>query len=173
MDERMERRTIETFVGVGANLGDRTANVRRAADRLDALSAMSVVARSSLYETEPRIVEDQPDFVNACLKIETRLDPRKLLDEMFEIEREMGRVRSADHRDKGARSIDLDLLLYGDRVVDEPGLEVPHPGLPDRRFVLVPLVEIAPRAYHPVEDCSAETLLARCGDDGRVHRLET
>ncbi len=145
--------------------------MRGAIEAVEQLPTTSVTAVSSLYETEPRIVEDQPDFVNACLRIETGLDPRKLLDEMFTIEREMGRDRAASSRDKGARRIDLDLLLYGDRIIDEPELEVPHPGVSERRFVLVPLVEIAPDAWHPGEACSAETLLARCPDLGEVTPL--
>lgn len=158
------------YVGLGANLGERDAQIRRALRMLEALQGTDVVAVSSLYATEPRIVEDQPEFLNACAKIETRLRADKLMCELLEIERRMGRRRGEDRREKGARRIDLDLLLYGESVIDRPGLRVPHPGLPDRAFVLVPLAEIAAEAVHPEREATVAELLEQCEDTGGVRR---
>jgi 2-amino-4-hydroxy-6-hydroxymethyldihydropteridine diphosphokinase len=126
------------------------------------------VARSSFYRTEPVEVVDQEEFLNQVLALETALGAAVLLERCLGIERAMGRVRT---RDKGPRSIDLDLLLYGDVILREPGLEVPHPRLHLRRFVLVPLVEIAPALRHPVLGLTAAALLEACPDRSRVDRL--
>ncbi len=124
------------YVGLGANLGDREAAIRAAAGRIGARRL------SSIRETEPWGYEAQPRFLNAVAEVETELEPRPFLDRLLAVERELGRVRAGPRY--GPRTIDLDLLLYGDRVVDEPGLRVPHPRLHERRFVLEPLAELAP-----------------------------
>lgn len=142
-----ESSPADAYLGLGANLGPRRRSIARAIDAIDALSGTDVVASSDLYETKAHFVEDQPDFFNACAHIETSLSPRALLESLLAIERTMGRVRTAD---KGPRVIDLDIVLYGDRVIDEEGLTIPHPGLAQRRFVLEPLVEIAAGVIHPV-----------------------
>jgi 2-amino-4-hydroxy-6-hydroxymethyldihydropteridine diphosphokinase len=126
------------YVGLGANLGDREATMRRAIELL----GDEVVAVSSFRETDPVGYEDQPRFLNAAVALEMELSPRELLDRLLAVERELGRTRDGPRY--GPRTIDLDLLLYGDVVVDEPGLRVPHPRLAGRRFVLEPLVELDP-----------------------------
>lgn len=136
------------YVGLGANLGDREATIRRAVVRLGAKPRIEVVAVSTLRETEPVGYADQPSFLNGALAIETDLSPRDLLDRLLAVERELGRVREAGPR-YGPRTIDLDLLLYGDVVVDEPGLAVPHPRLAERRFALEPLHELDPSLRLP------------------------
>jgi len=124
------------YVGLGANLGDREATIRRAAALLGASRL------SPIRETEPWGDPDQPNFLNAAAELETELTPRQLLDRLLEIERLLGRVR--DGRRYGPRLIDLDLLLYGDQVVEEPGLAVPHPHLAERLFALEPLFDLDP-----------------------------
>jgi len=129
------------YVGLGANLGDRERSIRRAAELIGARRL------SSIHETEPWGYSDQPLFLNAVAEVETRLEPRALLDELLAVERRLGRERSGPRY--GPRTIDLDLLLYGDRVVDETGLAVPHPRLHERLFVLEPLAELAPSLEIP------------------------
>jgi 2-amino-4-hydroxy-6-hydroxymethyldihydropteridine diphosphokinase len=128
------------YIGLGANLGDREANLRSAVGRLDDLGPLRV---SSFRETDPVGVTEQPRFVNAVAELETDLGASSLLERLLEIERDLGRDRSREQR-WGPRTIDLDLLLYGNEVIDEPGLTVPHPRLAERRFVLEPLHELAP-----------------------------
>lgn len=154
------------FIGIGSNVGDREAALGEAISRL-AETAGQVVLRSALYRTEPVEVIDQAEFMNQVVAVDTPLEPAALLDRLLAIERAMGRVRS---RDKGPRTIDLDLLLHGDAVVRATGIEVPHPRLHLRRFVLVPLAEIAPDLVHPVLGESIGALLARCPDLALVVR---
>jgi len=124
------------YVGVGANLGDREATIRAALAALP-----GVVGVSRLRETDPVGVVDQPPFLNGAAALETDFSPRELLGALLAVERELGRER----RERwGPRTIDLDLLLYGDETIDEPGLAVPHPRMHERRFVLEPLAELAP-----------------------------
>ena len=134
-------------VGLGANLGDAAATVRSAIDALAALSTAPVRA-SRLYRTAAWGRTDQPDFINAVALIETALPARSLLDSLLAIERDFGRTRIDGER-WGPRTLDLDLLLHGDAVIDEAGLRVPHPHLHERDFVLLPLAEIAPDARIP------------------------
>ncbi len=129
------------FVGLGANLGDREAAIRRAAELLGATRL------SSIRETEPWGYVDQPRFLNAVAEVESELSARALLERLLEIERDLGRTR--DGPPWGPRAIDLDLLLFGDETIDEPGLEVPHPRLHERLFALEPLAELAPDAVVP------------------------
>lgn len=130
-------------IGLGSNLGDREAALRGALELL----GDDVVAVSSFRETDPIGYLDQPRFLNAAAAVETALEPRAVLDRLLEVERELGRTR--DGARFGPRTIDLDLLLYGDRVIDEPGLVVPHPRLAERRFVLEPLAELDPDLVVP------------------------
>ena len=131
------------YVGLGANLGDRKGTIRRAVERLDEEPGIEVVAVSTLRETDPVGNEDQPRFLNGAVAVETDLEPVDLLGRLLAVERELGRVREPGVRD-GPRTIDLDLLLYGDRIEEEPGLTVPHPRLAARRFALEPLHELDP-----------------------------
>ena len=129
------------YVGLGANLGDRDASIRRAAELLGARRV------STVRETEPWGYADQPRFLNAVAELETDEEPRALLDRLLEVERALGRTREGPRY--GPRTIDLDLLLYGDLELDEPGLTVPHPRLHERLFVLEPLAELAPELVVP------------------------
>jgi 2-amino-4-hydroxy-6-hydroxymethyldihydropteridine diphosphokinase len=135
------------FLGFGSNIGDRAANIERACRLIAEIEGVRLVRTSSLIETEPVGYENQPDFINAVLEIGTALTPRELLTATKEIEQRMGRTRTVRF---GPRIIDVDILLFGQRVIDEPGLTIPHPRMHERRFVLGPLAEIAPEAVHPV-----------------------
>ena len=130
------------FIGLGANLGEREATIRAALDALGEGEGIEVVAVSTLRETEPLGVGEQPLFLNGAAELETTLAARELLDRLLETERRFGRVRVAGEH--GPRTLDLDLLLYGDERIDEPGLTVPHPRLRERPFVLEPLAELDP-----------------------------
>jgi 2-amino-4-hydroxy-6-hydroxymethyldihydropteridine diphosphokinase len=139
---------VRAYVGLGSNLGEREETLRGALARLDEVEGLDVVAVSSFRETDPVGNVDQPRFVNAAVALETSLGPRELLDALLEVERSLGRDRSQEER-WGPRTIDLDLLLYGDETVDEPGLEIPHPRLAERAFVLEPLLELDPGLRMP------------------------
>jgi 2-amino-4-hydroxy-6-hydroxymethyldihydropteridine diphosphokinase len=134
------------YVGLGANLGPREVTLLRALDLLAAANGVEVVAVSQLRETEPVGVVDQPPFLNGAVAIETSLTARELLDVLLETERALGRVRGERW---GPRTVDLDLLVYGEETVDEPGLRVPHPRLVERRFALEPLAELDPALRIP------------------------
>jgi len=147
------------YVGLGANLGDREATLRRAVTVLAGRPGVEIVAVSSLRETDPVGVVGQPPFLNGAAAVDTTLSPRELLAELLAVEQELGRVR----RERwGPRTIDLDLLLYGDEVVDEPGLTVPHPLLHERAFALEPLAELDPALAVPGRGPVA-ALLRRAG----------
>jgi 2-amino-4-hydroxy-6-hydroxymethyldihydropteridine diphosphokinase len=137
-----------SFVALGANLGDPQAQIERALELLAAQEGVEVVAVSSLRETDPVGYEDQPRFLNGAVELRTSLPARELLERLLAIERRLGRVRGEGPR-FGPRPIDLDLLLHGDAVIDEPGLVVPHPRLHERRFVLEPLAELDPTLEIP------------------------
>ena len=135
------------YVGLGANLGDRPAMLRAALEQLAAEAGIAVVAVSAFRETDPVGIVDQPRFLNAAAAVETELSARELLDRLLGIERRLGRTREG--RRFGPRTIDLDLLLYGEEQVDEPGLEVPHPRLHERLFALEPLADLDPELVVP------------------------
>ncbi|HZC74600.1 MAG TPA: 2-amino-4-hydroxy-6-hydroxymethyldihydropteridine diphosphokinase [Gaiellaceae bacterium] len=135
------------YVGLGANLGDREGTLRAAVDALAAEDGVEVVAVSTLRDTEPVGVGEQPLFLNGVVALETTLGARELLGRLLEVERRFGRVRVPGEH--APRTLDLDLLLYGDDAIDEPGLTVPHARLHERRFVLEPLAELAPGLVVP------------------------
>ena len=150
--------SVRAFVGLGANLGDPESQVRLAITALGQLPKTQLVAASSLYRSAPVGVSPQPDFINAVACIETRLTARQMLEELITTEARFGRERPFP----GApRTLDLDLLLYGDQTIEEPGLLVPHPRMHERAFVLLPLAEIAADAVIPHKG-SVKTLLAAC-----------
>ena len=152
--------TVRAFIGLGANLGEPETQVRRAAAALAGIAGTRRVAVSSLYTSAPIGVGVQPDFVNAVAEVETELDARALLEALLALEARFGRKRESPG---AARTLDLDLLLYGDRVIAEPGLVVPHPRMHERAFVLAPLTEIAPDIAIPGKG-RAKVLLAACSD---------
>jgi 2-amino-4-hydroxy-6-hydroxymethyldihydropteridine diphosphokinase len=156
-------------IALGSNLnsefGDREANLREAVRRVGELGEVKAV--SSFYDTEPVGYREQPRFLNGAMLLETELGPVELMRKLLVVERAMGRIRGGRERDgavtKGPRVIDLDLLLYGDRVLWSDELTLPHPAMGTRRFVLEPLAEIAPNWVHPVLAVTMQDLLSRLG----------
>jgi 2-amino-4-hydroxy-6-hydroxymethyldihydropteridine diphosphokinase len=148
---------VRAVVALGSNMEDPEAQVRRAFAELAAIRDTWVVARSQLHRTAPVGYAGQPDFVNACALVETRLAPRELLGELLAIERRHGRVRDIPN---GPRTLDLDVILYGGATVDEPGLVIPHPRAHERAFVLEPLLEVWPEAEIPGKGKASELLAA-------------
>jgi 2-amino-4-hydroxy-6-hydroxymethyldihydropteridine diphosphokinase len=132
------------YLSLGSNVGDRAANLNAAIHRLGTTG--KVVQASSFYETEPVEFTAQPWFLNCAVELHSEQTPLQLMAALLEIEREMGRKRT---QNKGPRSIDIDILLFGELMVDTEGLTIPHPGMQERRFVLEPLAEIAPGIRHP------------------------
>lgn len=143
------------YVGIGSNLGDRRGRLLRSIDEMRSFS--NVKGISAFRKTEPvGVVGKQPHFLNAVVELETDLSPRELIQELLRVEADMGRIRKGRGR---AREIDLDLLAYADEVINEPDLQIPHPRMHERRFVLEPLAELAPGWVHPVLGKSAAELL--------------
>ncbi len=147
------------FVGLGSNLGDREGTLRAAVGRLRGLPETTVAGVSTLRDTDPVGYVDQPRFLNGVVELETGLSPRALLVALLEIEHAFGRDRGGVPA-QGPRTLDLDLLLYGQEQINEPGLHVPHPRLHERRFVLEPLAELDPALEVPGKG-SVQTLLAK------------
>ncbi len=155
------------FIGLGSNLGDRSGNLARAIQGLKS-RGLDTALCSSDYRTDPVEVIDQEEFINKVVGCETDLAPERILEACLAVEERMGRVRT---RDKGPRVIDLDVLLCGSDIRCMESLKVPHPKMHLRRFVLVPLVEISPAAWHPILKTTAVRLLESCPDRSRVERL--
>ena len=145
------------YLSLGGNMGDRAANLTQAIEQIEA-GGVSITRLSSVYETEPVGLRDQPCFLNLVCEGETSLSPIDLLDMLQAIETEMGRVRTVRW---GPRPIDVDILLYGDLILDSRRLTIPHRRMAERTFVLVPLVEIAPEAWHPGLKATSRELLSR------------
>src|SRR5262245_36778284 len=157
------------FIGIGSNLGDRRANIREARKRLAELPKSRVVKESSLYESEPH-GDAKTWFGNSVGEIESELNPTDLLKNLKKIETDMGRKRVKGKR-WGSRIIDLDILFYDNETIEKRNLKVPHPRLPQRRFVLVPLSELAPQLIHPALNVSVSELLATTKDTKKIHMM--
>ena len=155
------------FLGLGSNLGDRAAYLQRAVGELRRLPGTSLVWVSPVYESDPYGRTDQPKFLNAALELGTPLAPRALLDAVKDAEAAVGRTPGERW---GPREIDIDILLYDGLVEDDGTVKVPHPGLPQRRFVLIPLRDIAEDVVHPVSGLTVAEMAAACPDTTRVVR---
>lgn len=158
---------ISVIIGIGSNLGERVLNCNKALERMAEFS--EVLSVSSYYETEPVGVEDQPNFINCAAEIATELEAHELLGRLKAVERSLGREGAEKW---GPRMIDLDIIFYGDRTIDDSKLRVPHPEAHLRRFVLVPLTEIAPALIHPVLKVTVTELLSRLKDSKKVVKLD-
>ncbi|NQY26546.1 MAG: 2-amino-4-hydroxy-6-hydroxymethyldihydropteridine diphosphokinase [Piscirickettsiaceae bacterium] len=158
----MQIKISQVYIGLGSNLGDPIAQVKSAIAALNNLECVSVIACSSLYASPPMGPQDQPDYINAVAELATRLSAHELLDQLQAVEQQQGRMRN---RHWGERTLDLDLLVYGERVIDDDRLHVPHPGIALRSFVLYPLAEIAPDLEIPKLP-SMKQLLKQCPRDG-------
>jgi 2-amino-4-hydroxy-6-hydroxymethyldihydropteridine diphosphokinase len=153
------------YLSLGSNVGDRETNLRQAIQQLSVLGR--VVAVSSFYETEPLEFTQQAWFLNCALALESAATPHQLLDQLLQIEKDLGRERS---QKKGPRSIDIDILLFGDLVMNTPELTIPHPAMARRRFVLQPLDEIAPELRHPTLHKTIRELLAELPAGQKVQK---
>ena len=159
---------IIAYLGVGTNLGDRMGNIRGALRKLADLPTMEVTHVSSVYETAPVGITDQPDFLNLVAAVRTSLTPPALLGALLNIENQMGRVRTERW---GPRVIDLDLLLYGSERVSLPELTVPHPRLHERAFVVIPLAEIAPNLALPGDEKEVAVIADSFSREGNIRRV--
>jgi len=157
------------YIGLGSNIGYKAENLKKAIDFLRTKEGLEVKKVSSYYETEPIGLKEQGWFLNAVVEVETSLSPEGLLRACQEIEDEMGRKRGVRW---GPRIIDLDILLYGDSIIEKEELKIPHPLMHNRRFVLVPLVEISPEAIHPLLKKSVSSLLRELQDEQQVRRYK-
>ena len=166
--EGKEKRNI-CFIGIGSNLGDPLANCLDAIESAASRELITLTKRSSLYRTEPVGFRDQAWFINGVIEVKTAYSPRTLLETLKAIEYEMGRREGERWR---PRVIDFDILFYGQEIIDEEGLVIPHPELHKRGFVLVPLNEIAPYVIHPVFGISVQGLLGRLEDKSEVSPVD-
>jgi 2-amino-4-hydroxy-6-hydroxymethyldihydropteridine diphosphokinase len=154
------------YLSLGSNVGDRETHLARARERLSS-DDTRILRASAIYETEPRDFPDQAWFLNQVIEVETNLLPKQLLSRVQRIERALGRVPT---HPKGPRTIDIDILFYGDAILSNPGLEIPHARLADRRFVLEPLAELAPNLHHPRTNSTVREMLAQVSNQ-KVQRI--
>ena len=162
---------MKYYLGLGSNLGDSQAHLRRALERIEQKKLGKVLARSSLYLTEPKGGPEQPEFVNAAAVVESALEPEAMLKALLSIESELGRSRRRGERNF-PRPIDLDILLVDDKIIRGPEITVPHPRMRERRFALAPLAEIAGAAVDPELKKTISEILAGLQDRSRVKKLD-
>ncbi len=155
------------FLGLGTNLGDREENLKKAIENISAFAG-EVMSFSQIYETEPWGFRSEDHFFNMVIQIKTSLKPVDLLKHLLKIEIQMGRVRGTEKY--SSRIIDIDILLYENEIINKPYLKVPHPMIQERKFVLVPLCDIAPEKIHPVIKKTFAALLKECKDDSKIKR---
>ena len=156
---------FQVYIALGSNLEDRELKLKTALEEIAEVS--QIKKRSNIIETEPVGYTNQGKFLNMAIEVETTLSPMELLIKLQEIEHKLGRVRDIKY---GPRTIDLDIIFYEDKIINQPHLQIPHPEMHKRRFVLVPLAEIAPEIIHPVERKTISYLLDECKDSTRVKR---
>ena len=165
---KCSKRAVRSAIALGGNLGNTQQILFEAVKAIDSSAGISVLAESPLYRTAP-VGPPQPDYLNACILVDTTLSPRALLDQLLAIENQFGRVRTQRW---GARSLDLDLLFFGEQVIEFPHLTVPHPRLHERAFVLVPLADISPDWPHPIFGKTISQLLTQLSLDGPLQGVE-
>ncbi len=158
------------FIGLGSNLGDRLDYLNRSLKLLASIKRVRILKCSSVYETQPVGVADQPLFLNMVVELESELSPYEIFNNLKRIEKVLGRTVTGRW---GPREIDLDLLYYGNKILDDGKLSIPHPEITNRKFVLVPLKEIAPEFCDPVELKSIENLLSECTDTSEVRKTDS
>jgi 2-amino-4-hydroxy-6-hydroxymethyldihydropteridine diphosphokinase len=163
--------TRAVLIGLGSNRGDKKANLQRALFEIEKRKLGCVALKSSLWRTEPKGMADEEDFFNAAVLLETELSAEELLKELLAIEQARGRVRGPGSGPE-PRTLDLDILFFGNEIIERPGLHVPHPRVHERRFTLAPLSEIAPDFVHPLLKKTLGALLGELTDRSRVERLE-
>jgi 2-amino-4-hydroxy-6-hydroxymethyldihydropteridine diphosphokinase len=156
----------DIFLGLGSDTGDRSKNLENAVNKIRS-GIGNIISISGIYETEPWGFESENRFLNLVVRAKTELTPGRLLERTAAIEQELGRIRRNERY--SSRTIDIDILLYGDRIIEVPGLIIPHPLIQERRFVLVPLCELIPEAVHPVLRKKFSVLLEECRDRGEVN----
>jgi 2-amino-4-hydroxy-6-hydroxymethyldihydropteridine diphosphokinase len=161
---------MRVYLGIGSNLEDREANLAEAVDRIATLAG-DIIRTSSIYETEPWGFTSDNEFLNMVVEIETQLNPADLMEQLQKIETRLGRIKDDDDAQYTSRIIDIDILLYEDVIVNDVNLRIPHPLMEERKFVLVPLNEIAPDVVHPVLMKKISELLRTCSDTSEVRMV--
>jgi 2-amino-4-hydroxy-6-hydroxymethyldihydropteridine diphosphokinase len=156
------------FLGIGSNLGDREKNLSDVTDRIIEFIGR-ITGISSVYETDPWGFSTENDFLNMVMKVETFLSPSELLSKISLVEGMLGRIRNGEGY--SSRTIDIDILLYEDRIIDNDELKIPHPLMHERKFALVPLCELDPEIIHPVKGKSMKLLLEECTDAGEISKI--
>jgi 2-amino-4-hydroxy-6-hydroxymethyldihydropteridine diphosphokinase len=162
--------TSYAFLGLGTNLGDREANLNKAIELISS-TVGKIDSFSDVYETEPWGFQSENKFLNMVIRTRTDLKPPTLLISLLNIEDQLGRIRVRDQY--ASRTMDIDILLYNNKIINKPGLVIPHPMIRDRKFVLVPLCDIAPEMIHPVLKKTFTTLLQECTDEHKVRRVNS
>ncbi|GAB5538253.1 MAG: 2-amino-4-hydroxy-6-hydroxymethyldihydropteridine diphosphokinase [Salibacteraceae bacterium] len=169
MDNKPDEGKIcdQVYLSMGSNIGDRMGLIERALNQLCA-NYVSVIAKSAYYETHPWKMDTTDLFINACVRVQTSLNPLELLHRIQAVEQSMGRVRSEAYGEYESRKIDIDIVYFDSQILETQNLTIPHPLVQERRFVLRPMSDIAPEFNHPILGFSNKELLARCPDQQKV-----